>query len=206
MRKKIEHIVTQTTSQHPYTDLDMFKKTRQAKAPTKQKSAGNSKQRSNAKAPTKKAIKNRKRPASESGDDTSDEEPNKRHPRKKTKHGRHEADEDIEEEDDDSEEPEEVVVVDDDEASATEKVSCWTVVDEVKLTHPTGKGTKRSRGEASGRDSWYLNCKERYDKRFAYHILWPRYCQLQESWQNQTTERTMVPSLQVSMIQRDGKT
>ena len=109
----------------------MFKKTKgssarqHARAPTttatKQKSAGNSKQHSNMKAPTKKVINNQKWPASESGDDmSSDEEPKKRHPRKKTKHGRHEADaEDIEEvkEVGDTEEAEEV------EESVGEKVS-----------------------------------------------------------------------------------
>src|SRR5271155_4511835 len=86
----------------------MFKKIKgssvrqHARAPTttatKQKSAGNSKQRSNMKAPTKKAMNNQKWLASESGDDTSSgEELKKWHPHKKTKHGRHEADaEDIE--------------------------------------------------------------------------------------------------------------
>jgi hypothetical protein len=102
-----------------YTSLDMFKQKtkpstkRQPIAPaTKQKSAGNSTQRSNVKGPTKKAKNNRKRPASESGDDTSSDEQTKgRHPQKKTKYGKHhdKEDEDVEEIDDPtSEDPEEV--------------------------------------------------------------------------------------------------
>jgi hypothetical protein len=89
----------------------------------KQKSAGNSMQCSNVKAPTKKAIKNQKWPALECNDDTSlDKKLREQHPHKKTKHGRHEADADIEEVGD-TEEFKEVEEVNDDEASVSEKVS-----------------------------------------------------------------------------------
>ena len=91
---------------------------------TKQKSTGNSSQRSNVKGPTKKAKNNRKRPASESGDDTSSDEQTKgQHPNKKTKYGGHrdEADKDVEEIDDlASDDPEDV---DGNEEPVGEKVS-----------------------------------------------------------------------------------
>jgi hypothetical protein len=59
----------------------------------------------------------------ESDDNTNlDEKPKEWHPRKKTKHGRHKADADIEEVGD-TEEPKEVKEVNDDEASVSEKVS-----------------------------------------------------------------------------------
>ena len=87
----------------------------QPKAPaTKKKSVGNSRQRSNVKGPTKKTktTGNRKRSLSESSDDdtSSDEELKGRHPRKRTKHGSHDAGEDVEEVEDIShnEDPEEV--------------------------------------------------------------------------------------------------
>ena len=83
------------------------------------------------------ATNNWKRPASESDDDTSsDEEPKKRHPQKKTKHGSYEADEEVEESDGVVNESPERVEEDDEEPvdEVGEKVSYWAAVHEVKLT------------------------------------------------------------------------
>lgn len=95
-----------------------------AKAPaTKSKSGGNSRQLNLAPTNPKKPTNNRKRPALErNGDTSSDEEPEIQHPRKKTKHGSHKANEEVEEDITD-ESPEEVEDEDDGAAEEVEKVS-----------------------------------------------------------------------------------
>lgn len=147
--KQIEYLnqATSTTRrQHPL-DMPGVKKTKasstartstqRAKAPAtstaSKKSAGNSKQRHNVKAPTKKAMKNQKRPASDSdGDTSSDEEPEKRRPHKKTK-ARHDVEEEEVEELDDNE-PEEVEEEDDEEEPEQKTVSYSAALNRVKLT------------------------------------------------------------------------
>ena len=105
------------------------------------KSGGNLRQSHNLKAPTEKATNNkatntRKWPASESDDDTgSDEEPKEWHPCKKTKHGHHKVDEEVEESDGVADEPEEVEEDEEEPVDeAGEKVSYCAAVHEVKLT------------------------------------------------------------------------
>lgn len=81
----------------------------------------------------KKAMKNQKRPASDSdGDTSSDEEPEKRRPHKKTK-ARHDVEEEEVEELDDNE-PEEVEEEDDEEEPEQKTVSYSAALNRVKLT------------------------------------------------------------------------
>lgn len=92
-----------------------------AKAINPKSGSNSSNAKKSNKGPTKKAMNNRKRSASRSDDDTSLDEHEEPHPRKKTRH----ADEEVEVDHVDDEEPEEI----DEDGEATvgeegEKVCC----------------------------------------------------------------------------------
>ena len=140
-------------------------------------------------------MKNRKRAVSESDDDlSSDDEPKARHARKKPKHGAsHDADEVIEELDT-NEEPEEVED-DDDEELVHKEVSYLAALKRIKLTWLV-----KDESDLEERHQGDIPDTLIYNKRSSYHILKSCYSQLQEGRQKQSTERSLVPSLQVRKI------